>query len=154
MRRGAPPFSLLLFAEHPAPFLVARFLPVYLPALLLQPHLLTYFLFVGIVTVEETMATSGYSTVPGVILGGITRRTALRYIEQGEGNFGAWGFLDWINGTSVGKDVMEDMKDEAEKHRLKERGEGAANEGANMLQDGFDSIRKGKSRSRKSKRDT
>jgi hypothetical protein len=147
--RRAPPFSLLLFADHPVPFLLHRFLPIYLPALALQPHLLTYFMFVALVTVEETMAMSGYSVVPGIIMGGIARRTTVHYVS-GEGNYGAWGFLDWIHGTSLGKDVMADFKDEAEKHQLKERGENAASSGLNLVQDGIDGLRRSGRRTRKS----
>ncbi|CCF33337.1 sterol desaturase family protein [Colletotrichum higginsianum] len=42
--RDAPPFSLMLFADHPLPFLLHRIVPGFLPALVLRPHLLTYFL--------------------------------------------------------------------------------------------------------------
>ncbi|GKT50553.1 uncharacterized protein ColSpa_10734 [Colletotrichum spaethianum] len=83
--RAAPPFSLMLFADHPLPFLLHRVAPVFLPAVALRPHLLTYFLFVGFCTVEETMAMSGYSVVPGIVMGGITRRTAIHYAGGGPG---------------------------------------------------------------------
>lgn len=39
----------------------------------------------------------------------------------GRGNYEAWGILDWVHGTSIGPDVMDDVKDEAEKHQVKER---------------------------------
>jgi hypothetical protein len=146
-RRSAP-FSLLLFADHPLPFFLQRILPIYLPALILRPHLLTYFLFVALATAEETLAMSGYSIVPGIIMGGIARRTAIHYASGGSGNYAAWGVLDWFHGTSKGKDVIEDVKDEADKHRLKERSARAADDGASMLQQGIDSVRK----SRRSKR--
>jgi hypothetical protein len=29
--------------------------------------------------------------------------------------------MDWIHGTSIGADVMDDVKDEAEKHHVAER---------------------------------
>lgn len=29
--------------------------------------------------------------------------------------------MDWVHGTSVGPDVMDDMGEEAEKHHVKER---------------------------------
>ncbi|KAH6675224.1 sterol desaturase family [Verticillium dahliae] len=123
-------FSLLLFAEHPLPFLVHRVLPLYLPSLALRPHLLTYFLFVGLCTLEETLATKWVlDRSPGIMMGGITRRTAGHYAGGGRGNYGAWGLLDWAHGTSVGKNVIEDAKDEAEKHAVKERGEKAAGDG-------------------------
>ncbi|KDN66797.1 putative sterol desaturase family protein [Colletotrichum sublineola] len=147
--RAAPPFSLMLFADHPLPFLLHRLAPVFLPALALRPHLLTYFLFVGFCTIEETMAMSGYSVVPGIIMGGIARRTAVHYAGRGDGNYGAWGVLDWAHGTSQGHDVVDDMRAEAEKHRVKERGERAASNGAEFLQDGVQELTKGRSRKTK-----
>lgn len=65
---------------------------------------------------------SGYATVPGIILGGIARRQDLHSEGQGKGNFGPYGLLDWLHGTGVGADVIDDMRDEAEKHNVKERG--------------------------------
>ncbi|KAK8084455.1 hypothetical protein PG997_005726 [Apiospora hydei] len=125
--RGAP-YALMAYADHPLPLVLHRVIPVYLPALLVRPHLLTYFLFMLLTTVEETLAMSGYSAVPGIVMGG-----------RGRGNFSAMGFLDWIHGTSVGKDVMEDIQDEADKHRVKERSRRKASEGKGMVQDGIDS---------------
>ncbi|KAF3356170.1 hypothetical protein VdG1_06498 [Verticillium dahliae VDG1] len=130
--------------------LLAALLPLYLPSLALRPHLLTYFLFVGLCTLEETLATSGYSTVPGIMMGGITRRTAGHYAGGGRGNYGAWGLLDWAHGTSVGKNVIEDAKDEAEKHAVKERGEKAAGDGLAAVRSGIDGLRKGSRRRAKS----
>ncbi|KAK5661124.1 hypothetical protein OQA88_11014 [Cercophora sp. LCS_1] len=143
-RAGSAPFALLLMADHPVPFLLHRFIPIYLPALVMHRHLhlLTYFLFVGLATVEETLAMSGYNIVPGIIMGGIAKRSALHYARP-SGNFGAWGVLDWFHGTSLGGDVMRDVKGEAEKHHLKERGEKAAN----GVGDVFEQVRKGKRRS-------
>ncbi|KAK0370495.1 sterol desaturase family protein [Colletotrichum limetticola] len=144
--RAAPPFSLMLFADHPIPFLLHRIVPIFVPAVVLRPHLLTYFLFVGFCTIEETMAMSGYSVVPGIVMGGITRRTAIHYAGQGDGNFGAWGVLDWAHGTSEGQDVIDDMKAEAEKHRIKERSERAANNGVGFVQGGIQELKKGRGR--------
>lgn len=52
---------------------------------------------------------SGYSVVPGFVMGGIARRTAAHYEagwgEDGDGrcgNYGAWGVLDWVGGTGMG----------------------------------------------------
>ncbi|KZL77676.1 sterol desaturase family protein [Colletotrichum tofieldiae] len=147
--RAAPPFSLMLFTDHPLPFLLHRVAPALLPALALRPHLLTYFLFVGFCTVEETMAMSGYSVVPGIVMGGIARRTAIHYAGKGGGNYGAWGVLDWAHGTSRGQDVVDDVRAEAGKHRVKERGEGAASGGAGFLQDGIQELKKGRGRKAK-----
>lgn len=64
---------------------------------------------------------SGYTAVPGIILGGIARRQDLHSEGQGQGNFAPYGLLDWIHGTGIGPDVIDDMRDEAEKHHVKER---------------------------------
>ncbi|KAF7533549.1 hypothetical protein G7Z17_g13501 [Cylindrodendrum hubeiense] len=141
--RAAAPYSLQLFADHPLPLLVHRFLPVYLPALILRPHLLTYFLFLALCTGEETLAMSGYSVVPGIIMGGIARRCAIHYAGQGTSNYGAWGLLDWVNGTSRGGDMLEDVKAEAEKHHIKERSADKVDNGVGMIQNGIDSWRNG-----------
>jgi len=151
-QRRAAPFSLLLMADHPLPFLLHRFLPIYLPALLMQRHLhlLTYFLFFGLCTVEETLTLSGYTIIPGIIMGGVTRRTSLHYARP-TGNFGCWGVLDWVHGTSLGGDVMKDVRDEAEKHHLKEKGDKAANGAGSMIQDGIEGLRRSRrNRGRKS----
>ncbi|KAI1134352.1 sterol desaturase family protein [Hypoxylon sp. FL0543] len=150
-RKGAAPYSLMLYTDHPLPLLLSRTLPVYLPAMAIQPHLLTYFLFTIMTTLEEMLSMSGYSMVPGIIMGGITRRTATHYASGGRGNFGAWGLLDWASGTSVGKDVVEDIQDEAEKHQVKERGQKAVSDTSSMVQDGIDGLkRRGKSRKKAS----
>ncbi|KAH6646572.1 sterol desaturase family protein [Truncatella angustata] len=146
--RGAP-YSLMLYADHPLPLMLHRLLPVYLPSLFIRPHLLTYFLFTIFTTIEETMSMSGYSIVPGIIMGGIARRTGTHYASGGQGNFGAFGILDWINGTSVGKNVIRDIQDEAEKHQLKERGENAADDAGNLLQDGVDRVRRSRRNGKK-----
>ncbi|KAK3687952.1 hypothetical protein B0T22DRAFT_141414 [Podospora appendiculata] len=149
-----PPFSLLLMADHPLPFLLHRFLPLYLPALALHDnlHILTFLLYVGLATVEETLAMSGYTIVPGIIMGGITRRSAVHYAKP-VGNFGCWGVLDWVHGTSLGgKDVMADIQDEAEKHNVKGRSAKRLDQGGNMVQNGIQGLRRSaRSRARKSR---
>lgn len=152
--RPAAPYSLALAADHPVPFLLHRFAPVYLPALAVRPHLLVYFLFVGLVTLEETLTMSGYSVVPGIIMGGIAKRNATHYGAghrgTSSGNYGAWGVLDWGCGTSLGgRDIEDDMRDEAEKHQVRERGERKASDAAALVQNGLDSIRKGKKKGKK-----
>ncbi|KAL2127614.1 hypothetical protein VTI74DRAFT_10428 [Chaetomium olivicolor] len=131
--RSTAPFSLLLKTDHPLPHLLLHFLPLYLPSValsLLPPslslgsgqstpnlHLLTYLLFVALTTLEQTLSHSGYTVVPGFVMGGIARRTAAHYASRGEGNFGSWGVLDWMCGTGVGgADVMGALKGEMEKH--------------------------------------
>ena len=136
-----PTCAIQLYADHPLPLLILHVIPVFIPAAIVRPHLLTYLLFVLLTTAEGTLTTSGYSIVPGIFLGGIARRTAIHYASKGKGNYGAWGVLDWAHGTSKGRDVFEDAKAEAEKHELKERGEEKASEGAGLLQDGMDAIK-------------
>lgn len=55
------------------------------------------------------------------MLGGFARRQDLHNESQGRGNFAPWGLIDWLHGTSIGADVVEDMKDEAEEHHVAER---------------------------------
>lgn len=166
---GSPPFSLLLKTDHPLPYLAHHFVPLYLPALILHLwtttsststimtslglsnsngsglHLLTYLLFLALATVEETLSHSGYTAVPGILMGGITRRTALHFSKaEGSGNFGSWGFLDWVHGTSLGKNVWDDVHDEADKHQLRERGEEGINGAVGAVRDGIRN--RGKSR--------
>ncbi|KAJ4127034.1 hypothetical protein NW768_008655 [Fusarium equiseti] len=141
--RSAAPYSLQLFADHPLPLLLHHFIPIYLPSIALRPHLLTYFLFLALCTAEETLATSGYSIVPGIIMGGMTRRTAVHYASGGDCNYGAWGLLDWMNGTGRGRDVLDDMRAEAEKHNVKERSANKLESGAGAVKGGIDKLTNG-----------
>jgi hypothetical protein len=65
--------------------------------------------------------------------------------SRGRGNFAPWGFMDWLLGTSVGGDVMEDVRDEAEKHQVKERAGGmlddAAEQGREGVREGVKALR-------------
>jgi Fatty acid hydroxylase superfamily len=104
------PFPMSATYDHPAAYLIRNFLPTYLPAVLFRFHLLTYMVYTAFISLEETFAYSGYSTVPtNFILGGIARRTDNHVLCGGEGNFGPWGLVDWLIGTSVGGDVMHDV---------------------------------------------
>lgn len=152
--RAAAPYSLLLAADHPLPFLLLRFVPLYLPALVVRPHLLVYFLFVGLVTFEDTMTMSGYTIVPGIIMGGIARRNAAHYgaghCGSDSGNYGAWGVLDWVGGTGMGgRDLQDDVRDEAAKHRIRERGERRVSGALEAVGSGIDGLRKSGKRSKK-----
>ncbi|KAK3294186.1 uncharacterized protein B0H64DRAFT_361485 [Chaetomium fimeti] len=156
--RAAPPFALALKTDHPLPYLLHRFLPLYLPALALRSHLhlLTFLLFAALATLEETVTLSGYTAVPGILLGGMARRAAVHYRGAGRGgrggggggggkvgNFGGWGVLDWVHGTSLGGDVMADLRDEADKHRVQERGARKVGEVGDAVRDGVEGWRKG-----------
>ncbi|KKY27121.1 putative sterol desaturase family [Phaeomoniella chlamydospora] len=116
------PYPLTGHYDHPLPYTIHKFLSTYIPAVLFRFHLLTYFLFLIIISLEETFAYSGYSTVPtNFILGGIARRTDAHVLCEGEGNFAPLGISDWIMGTSVGGDIAEDVREEAVKHDVPER---------------------------------
>jgi hypothetical protein len=52
------------------------------------------------------------------MLGGIARRQDLHSQGRGKGNFAPWGLLDWVHGTSIGPDVINDAKNEADKHNV------------------------------------
>jgi hypothetical protein len=84
-------------------------------------HLLTYLILLSIISIEETLTLSGYNTIPGIMLGGFARRQDLHSQSHGQGNFAPWGFMDWLHGTSIGPDVIDDVRDEAEKHQVAER---------------------------------
>src|SRR5213076_823020 len=102
-----------------------RFVPTYGPAVLIRFHLLTYFLFLSFISLEEIFTYSGYTTLPSLILGSIARRQDLHMASYGQGNFAPWGFLDWLHGTSVGGDVMKSIKDEMEKNSVTEKARNA-----------------------------
>ncbi|KAM3073252.1 hypothetical protein ACMFMG_008961 [Clarireedia jacksonii] len=123
------PYSFCAHYDHPTSYILFRFLPVYLPSVILRAHLLTHLVVLSIVTLEETLSVSGYSTIPGIILGGIARRQDMHSASLGAGNFAPWGLLDWIHGTSIGRGVEEDIADEAEKHQIKQRGNKAISNG-------------------------
>jgi hypothetical protein len=144
--RPSAPYSLLLKTDHPLPYLLHRFVPTYLPALALHPHLhiLTFLLFIALTTLEETLSMSGYTVVPGILMGGVARRTAVHYLSGGKGNFGGWGVLDWVHGTSLGGDVVEDLREEAEKHEVKGRGKRKAGEVGGAVREGVEGLRRGK----------
>ncbi|SPO03663.1 related to C-4 methyl sterol oxidase [Cephalotrichum gorgonifer] len=135
--------SIGLYADHPLPLLMLRLVPILLPALALRPHLLTYMLFTAVCTVESTVGNSGYSVVPGILLGGIARRTAAHYASGGKANYGTWGVLDWVHGTSRGGDIMADVRDEADKHNVKDRSARKVDEGVGVLQGGVDALKNG-----------
>lgn len=115
----AAPFPMSASYDHPVAYVLRKFIPTFGPALLFRFHLLTYIVFLSLVSLEETFVHSGYSTVPtNFILGGIARRADAHVLSGGEGNFGPWGIIDWACGTTVGADVIDDLTAEAEKHDM------------------------------------
>jgi hypothetical protein len=84
--------------------------------------MMTYLLLLAIFSLEELFTYSGYNILPSTImLRGMARRTNAHMMTQGKGNFGPLGVLDWVHGTTVGADVMDDLQQEMEKHHMQER---------------------------------
>ncbi|KAF2433350.1 SulP family sulfate permease, partial [Tothia fuscella] len=111
------PFSLIASYDHPICYLLHHWVPLYTPAFALHVHILPFLLALSVSCIEELITYSGYSIMPsGIILPGMARRTDNHFLCRGDGNYAAFGALDWVNGTSVGGDVADDMKAEWEKH--------------------------------------
>ncbi|KAL8826010.1 MAG: hypothetical protein Q9191_004063 [Dirinaria sp. TL-2023a] len=125
----SPPYSLVANYDFPLAYLVRGFLPAYLPALLFRFHLLTYHLYLAIISLEETFAYSGYNVLPSAfILGGIARRTERHLMGEAEGNFGCFGFMDFALGTSLGQDLADDVRDEVEEEIREKKGKGVGSQ--------------------------
>ncbi|KAJ9616766.1 hypothetical protein H2200_000485 [Cladophialophora chaetospira] len=146
------PFPLSATFDHPAAYLVRSFLPTYLPALFFRFHLLTYIFYLTLTSLEETFAYSGYSTMPtNFILGGMARRTDNHVLCGGEGNFGPWGLVDWVMGTSVGGELIDDLVAEADKHDVEgkvERAKGRVKRGVSQEAKGVKGAVKRRTRKR------
>jgi len=104
-------------------------------------HILTYLFLIVLFSLEETFVYSGYNILPSTImLRGMARRTDAHMMSEGEGNFGPFGILDWVHDTTLGKDVVDDLKMEMEKHGV----EGNAIDGAGEAAGGLANKLKGK----------
>ncbi|KAK4694406.1 hypothetical protein P7C71_g3174, partial [Lecanoromycetidae sp. Uapishka_2] len=114
------PFSLVAHYDHPLTYLIHVWLPMYIPAVLLRMHLLTFHLYLALVSLEETFAYSGYNVLPSAfILGGMARRQEKHLMGNGNGNFGCFGLADFALGTSLGADLVDEVIDETEKQGAK-----------------------------------
>lgn len=139
------PFSLAAGYDHPICFLLANFLPDFLPAYLFRFHVLTWHLFIAITSLETLFIYSGYAVLPSsIVLAGMARRTDAHFItasasgENSTCNFGHWGIMDFLSGTNC-KDtasVLDDLQDEAQKHRIEERAQKAARGALEGLNEG------------------
>ena len=81
---------------------------------------------------------------------GMARRTDAHMLSEGDGNYGSIGILDWCHGTTLGKDVLEDLKAEMDKHDVQEKTgraiDGAGNAAGDMAEKLKIKGRKGRSR--------
>ncbi|KAF2205495.1 hypothetical protein GQ43DRAFT_437014 [Delitschia confertaspora ATCC 74209] len=123
------PYSLTAAYDHPICFLLHKFLPLYLPAILFRFHITTYLILLALFSLEELFTYSGYTVLPStVMLRGMARRTDAHMMSKGKGNFGPVGMLDWVHGTSLkGSNVVKDVGEEMDKHDVIDQAGSAAN---------------------------
>lgn len=112
---------------------------------------MTYLLLVAFFSLEETFVYSGYDILPSTIMiRGMARRMDAHMLSEGDGNYGSIGVLDWCHGTTLGKDVVEDLKAEIKKHNMEEKTGRAIHgteEAADGITDKFKSkVKKGRGR--------
>ncbi|CZT17038.1 related to C-4 methyl sterol oxidase [Ramularia collo-cygni] len=121
------PFSVVAAYDHPVNYLLCTWLPTVLPAYCFGWHALTWFTFLALTSLEELFIFSGYNVLPSaILLAGTARRIEAHFdsVKSGSsaGNFGHIGVMDYSLGTACkGVDIMDDVQDEAAKHRLQER---------------------------------
>lgn len=123
------PFTFTLHAayDHPACYLLAHWLPTYLPAIYLRMHVLTWLLFLTLTSLEAAFIYSGYavSVLPSAILvPSMARRIDAHFFTRGKGNYGQLGVMDWVCDTSCATpeaDFGDDVHEEAEKHNVRRR---------------------------------
>ena len=145
------PFSLTATYDHPLCYLIHHWLPIYLPAFALRVHILPFLFALSITSLETLITYSGYSILPsGILLPGMAKRIDNHFLVQGEGNFAAFGLLDWVGGTSVGGDVVDDMKTEWEKRGGEQKLIDAGDKAGNLM-DGVGEKLRGKAAARKKK---
>ncbi|EME49403.1 hypothetical protein DOTSEDRAFT_119115 [Dothistroma septosporum NZE10] len=123
------PFSVVATYDHPVCFLLADWLPTYLPAVLFRWHVLTWHMFLVIISLEQLFVFSGYAVLPStILLAGMARRIEAHFDsvqpERQRGNYGHLGLTDFVMGTSCkghSSTLLDDIQDEAEKRAFQER---------------------------------
>lgn len=124
------PFSLAAAYDHPVCYLLAHWVPVYVPGFMLRLHVLSWCVLVALSSLEQLFVYSGYDVLPSrILLAGMARRADAHYATKGAGNFGHWGVMDFVCGTGCGgeSDIVDDLEDEAESMNTKERISGMKN---------------------------
>ena len=82
-------------------------------------------MYLALISLEETFAYSGYNVLPSsFVLGGIARRQERHLMGSESGNYGCWGLCDLVMRTSLGSDVLEDVRDEAHTNDVGEKAKG------------------------------
>lgn len=100
-------------------------------------HMLTYLLFLAIISLEEAFAWSGYNVLPSkIMLAGMARRNEAHLMKSGRGNYGPFGVMDWVHGTTLGgNDVMDDVQREARKRNVRGRARDVADRAGDVIGD-------------------
>ncbi|CAI7644284.1 unnamed protein product [Penicillium pancosmium] len=106
------PYPLTAHYDHPLPYLIHKFIPMYLPAALFRFHALVFFVYLAIISIEELFSHCGYKLfypIPG--LGGIGARVERHIDDNGHCNYSPWGFWDLLAGTYNGNGDDDDDDD-------------------------------------------
>ncbi|OJJ54457.1 hypothetical protein ASPSYDRAFT_61069 [Aspergillus sydowii CBS 593.65] len=91
--RFTAPMALAAQYAHPVEHIFGNVLPAVLPPMLLNTHILTFWVFLTMILVETTTTHSGYDFFAGAA------RTHDIHHEKFNYNFGGMGLLDWVHGT-------------------------------------------------------
>jgi hypothetical protein len=145
------PFALSAAYDYPPCYLLHHWLPVFLPAIAIRAHILPVLFALVLASLETLVTYSGYSILPSsILLPGMAKRIDNHFLAQGQGNFAAFGALDWCHGTSVGRDVVDDMRAEWDKHDGETKMLDAGDRAGGLLEGVGDKVR-GKANGRRRK---
>jgi len=109
--------------------------PLYVPAILFRTHFLPFLVVLAIASGEELLTYSGYTVLPShIMVRGMARRVDNHFIVKGRGNYAAFGAVDWIAGTSVGGDLVDDLKAEWDKRDGDQKLAEGADQAGDILQ--------------------
>jgi len=143
------PFSIASAYDHPVAYIVHWWIPLYLPAYLFRMHMFTFLILLAVTSLEQVFTYSGYSTLPSTImLNGMARRAEAHMATQ-KGNFAPFGVLDWVHGTSVGGDIMDDFGAEMEKRDVQGKADRAIDDAGNMFGAAADRAKNKKGKAKK-----
>ena len=92
--RFTAPVALAAQYAHPIEHLLANTLPISIPPMILQCHVVTFWVFLAYQLTETATVHSGYD-----FLGGIAKKHDAHH-EKFLINFGSIGLLDWVHGTN------------------------------------------------------
>ncbi|KAI5278744.1 hypothetical protein KEM54_004493, partial [Ascosphaera aggregata] len=91
--------------DHPAAYIFNHFLPTFLAAAILRLHLITYLIYLALISTEGTLAYCDFNCITSgnlFTIAGAAGRQARKHLQNGgNGNFGGLEVLDWICGTKI-----------------------------------------------------